>query len=111
MRREPEELQQDKRQAEAEANAARRREQEARNEAKTRMKGKNRPSKRYRKKRTNIVDDKKVGHGVTWQGLYRSLLHDAMARAMKTTYSGSLHVPALKMAGRPVNVDSRRRSS
>ena len=60
VRREPKEVQEQKRAAEAEANTARKREQAARNEAKARMKGKNRPTRRHRKKKSNIIEDKKV---------------------------------------------------
>lgn len=49
----------EKRAAEREANAQRKKEQEEKNADKTKMKGKNRPSKRYRKKQLNIIEEKK----------------------------------------------------
>lgn len=42
------------------ANAARKKAQVERNKAKTRMKGKNKASKQFRKNQTNIIEDRKV---------------------------------------------------
>ena len=43
-----------------EAIDAKRKAKEAKNEEKTKMKGKNRPSRKHRKKQTNIIEEKKV---------------------------------------------------
>jgi len=59
LRKEPTEVVQERRQAEREANLARLRVQVARNEAKDKMKGKNKPSRRHRKKQVNIVEERK----------------------------------------------------
>lgn len=56
---EPAEVQKQKQLQEAEANRARKKEQEAKNDSKSRMKGKNRPSKKHRKKQTNIIEEKR----------------------------------------------------
>ena len=56
----PREVQRERREMQVEAELAARREQREANAAKTRMKGKNRVSKRYRKKQQNVVDDKKL---------------------------------------------------
>lgn len=60
VRREPEEAQADRAATESAANTARKREQAARNDAKTKMKGKNKPSRQHRKKKSNIIEEKKV---------------------------------------------------
>ena len=67
MRREPEEVRQEKVAAAKAANKGARAAQQAKNEGKTKMKGKNRPSKRHRKKQSNIIEEKKVGLG-RWTG-------------------------------------------
>ena len=59
MRKEPKEVQQEKQKLEADANRVRRKQAGDKNDAKTKMKGKNRPSKRHRKKQTNVIDEKK----------------------------------------------------
>ena len=56
----PKEIQQERREQAVEAQLAARKEQRDSNAAKSRMKGKNRTSKRYRKKQQNVVDDKKL---------------------------------------------------
>ncbi len=43
----------------AEANAAQRKEQQEKNDAKKRMKGKNKPSKKHKKKQINVIEEKK----------------------------------------------------
>ena len=58
---EPSEVQRDRRATEEEAQRAARRESAAAADKKTKMKGKNRPSKRHRKKQTNIIDERKGG--------------------------------------------------
>ncbi|MEW5304015.1 MAG: hypothetical protein WDW36_006654 [Sanguina aurantia] len=61
VRKEPVEVQKEK---QAEADAANRQvvdEQRQVNDAKVKMKGKNRPSKRHRKKQTNIIEERKAG--------------------------------------------------
>ena len=60
VKREPEEARQEKLAAAAKANADAKAAQQAKNEARTPMKGKNRPSKRHRKRQTNIIEEKKV---------------------------------------------------
>jgi U3 small nucleolar RNA-associated protein 7 len=60
LRAVPKEVQAERRKAAIEAQLAARREQREANAEKTRMKGKNRVSKRYRKKQQNVVDDKKL---------------------------------------------------
>ena len=59
LRKEPRDVQKEKQAQEAEANRLRRKEQEETNDAKTKMKGKNRPSKRHRKKQTNVIEEKR----------------------------------------------------
>lgn len=56
----PKEVQQERRETATAAQLAARKSQRDKNEEKTRMKGKNRVSKRYRKKQQNVVDDKKL---------------------------------------------------
>jgi len=56
----PKEIQAERRQQAMEAELASRKAQRDKNEAKTKMKGKNRTSKRYRKKQLNVIDDKKL---------------------------------------------------
>jgi len=58
LRREPLEVQKERAAAAAAANAARTGEQRQENDDKKKMKGKNRPSKRHRKKQGNIIEDK-----------------------------------------------------
>ena len=58
--KEPKEVRQERIQAAKEANATRRKEQEEKNEAKTKMKGKNKPSRRFKKKQSNIIEERKV---------------------------------------------------
>ena len=52
-------MQQEKQKLEADANRVRRKQAGDKNDATTKMKGKNRPSKRHRKKQTNVIDEKK----------------------------------------------------
>ena len=60
MQREPEEVRQEKLDAARAANKGVRAAQQAKNERKTKMKGKNKPSRRFRKKQSNIIEEKKV---------------------------------------------------
>ena len=60
VQREPEEVRQEKLDAARAANKGVRAAQQAKNERKTKMKGKNKPSRRFRKKQSNIVEEKKV---------------------------------------------------
>ncbi|GAX74039.1 hypothetical protein CEUSTIGMA_g1489.t1 [Chlamydomonas eustigma] len=59
VRKEPREVQVEKRRQEEEANRLRRKQAEEKNDSKARMKGKNRPSKRHRKKQTNVIEEKR----------------------------------------------------
>ncbi|EFN58765.1 hypothetical protein CHLNCDRAFT_29762 [Chlorella variabilis] len=59
--REPRDVQKEKQAAAQEANRARLEEQRQKNEEKKRMKGKNKPSRRQRKKQANIVEERKPG--------------------------------------------------
>ncbi|KAG2498320.1 hypothetical protein HYH03_003580 [Edaphochlamys debaryana] len=59
LRKEPGEVAAQRRQEEAAANAARLAAQRREAEDKVKMKGKNRPSKRHRKKQTNIIEERK----------------------------------------------------
>lgn len=59
VRKEPKEVQLERQQQIAEANAARRKEQQEKNDSKKRMKGKNKPSKKHKKKQINIIEEKK----------------------------------------------------
>jgi len=59
VRQEPKDVQKERQEQQAEANRARRRQQDDKNDAKTRMKGKNRPSKKHRKKQMNVIEEKK----------------------------------------------------
>jgi hypothetical protein len=59
VRKEPKDVQQEKRRQEEEANRLRRKQAEDKNDGKARMKGKNRPSKRHRKKQTNVIEEKR----------------------------------------------------
>lgn len=59
VRQLPKDVQEEKKRQEEEANRARTKDQEDKNDSKTRMKGKNRPSKKHRKKQINIVEEKK----------------------------------------------------
>jgi U3 small nucleolar RNA-associated protein 7 len=56
----PKEVQAERRQQAIEAELSSRKAQRDKNEEKTKMKGKNRTSKRYRKKQLNVIDDKKL---------------------------------------------------
>lgn len=56
----PKEVQKERREAAVAAELASRKAQRDKNAEKSRMKGKNRISKRYRKKQQNVVDDKKL---------------------------------------------------
>jgi len=58
LRAVPKEVQQERRQAAIDAELSNRKEQRDKNAEKTKMKGKNRTSKRYRKKQLNVIDDK-----------------------------------------------------
>lgn len=60
LRAVPKEVQAERRQLAIDAELSRRKDQRDKNEAKTKMKGKNRTSKRYRKKQLNVIDDKKM---------------------------------------------------
>ncbi|CEF96855.1 WD40/YVTN repeat-like-containing domain [Ostreococcus tauri] len=60
LRAVPKEVQAERRQLAIDAELSRRKDQRDKNEAKTKMKGKNRTSKRYRKKQLNVIDDKKL---------------------------------------------------
>ncbi|KAL6757695.1 WD40-repeat-containing domain protein [Haematococcus lacustris] len=59
VRKEPAEVLKEKRLEAAAATKERRAAAEEKNEAKSKMKGKNRPSKRHRKKQTNIIEERK----------------------------------------------------
>lgn len=58
LRAVPKEVQAERRQAAITAELSSRKAQREKNEEKTKMKGKNRTSKRYRKKQLNVIDDK-----------------------------------------------------
>ena len=60
IRKEPQEASRERAQLAREASAAKRQSLAVKNDEKTKMKGKNRPSRSYRKKKTNIIDEKKV---------------------------------------------------
>ena len=60
MRAAPKEVQQERRETAVSAQLAARKGERDTNAEKSRMKGKNRVSKRYRKKQQNVVDDKKL---------------------------------------------------
>lgn len=62
MRKEPKEVAEERRAEAAEANAARRKEGLEKNEAKKRMKGKNKPTRRQKKKQLNIIEVSKSLH-------------------------------------------------
>eukprot|EP00891_Asterochloris_glomerata_P003549 jgi/Astpho2/3549/fgenesh1_pm.00057_%23_8_t len=59
VQKEPREVQAERRAQQEEAERARRKQQRDKNESKAKMKGKNRPSKRHRKKQTNIIEERK----------------------------------------------------
>ncbi|KAL0026553.1 hypothetical protein WJX77_006409 [Trebouxia sp. C0004] len=59
IRKEPKEVQLERQQQTAEANAAQRKEQQEKNDAKKRMKGKNKPSKKHKKKQINVIEETK----------------------------------------------------
>ena len=59
IRKEPKEVQMERQQQAAEANRLQRKEQQEKNDAKKRMKGKNKPSKKHKKKQINIIEEKK----------------------------------------------------
>ena len=59
IRKEPKEVQLERQQQTAEANAAQRKEQQEKNDAKKRTKGKNKPSKKHKKKQINVIEEKK----------------------------------------------------
>lgn len=59
IRKEPKEVQMERQQQAAEANRLQRKEQQEANDAKKRMKGKNKPSKKHKKKQVNIIEEKK----------------------------------------------------
>mmetsp|Transcript_37780 Transcript_37780/g.70924 ORF Transcript_37780/g.70924 Transcript_37780/m.70924 type:complete len:546 (-) Transcript_37780:283-1920(-) len=59
IKSDPKEVQREKRLEQMEAELAARRQKRDKNEDKTKMKGKNKQSKRHRKKQQNVVDDKK----------------------------------------------------
>jgi hypothetical protein len=54
--KEPKEVAEERRAEAAEANAARRKEQQEKNESKKRMKGKNKPTRRQKKKQLNVIE-------------------------------------------------------
>jgi U3 small nucleolar RNA-associated protein 7 len=56
----PKEVQKERREAAANATLSKKETERNTNAEKSRMKGKNRVSKRYRKKQQNVVDDKKM---------------------------------------------------
>lgn len=60
LRAVPKEVQAERRKQAIEAELSSRKAQREQNEEKTKMKGKNRTSKRYRKKQLNVIDDKKL---------------------------------------------------
>ena len=59
VRKEPKEVAVERKEEARAANAAARREQQAANDAKKRMKGKNKPSRRQRKKQLNVIEERK----------------------------------------------------
>ena len=59
IRKEPKEVQMERQQQAVEANRLQRKEQQEANDAKKRMKGKNKPSKKHKKKQINIIEEKK----------------------------------------------------
>ena len=59
VQKEPKDVAQQRREEEAAANAARKAAAFAKAEARTRMKGKNKPTRRQKKKQMNIIEDKK----------------------------------------------------
>lgn len=60
VRKEPKVVQLERQQQTAEANAAQRKEQQEKNDVKKRMKGKNKPSKKHKKKQINVIEEKKA---------------------------------------------------
>ena len=60
VRAAPKEVQRERREAAVAAQLGKKEKERAKNAEKSRMKGKNRISKRYRKKQQNVVDDKKL---------------------------------------------------
>lgn len=60
IRKAPQEVQQERQAMAREAEQALRKNQVEKQEKKTRMKGKNKPSRKYRKKQVNIIDEKKM---------------------------------------------------
>lgn len=65
--------QEERRAAEEAANAARVAAQRAKSEAKVKMKGKNKPSRRHKKKQNNIIEEKKTGVKARMQEQVRPL--------------------------------------
>lgn len=68
MRKEPKEVAAERKEEARAANAAARKELQAANDAKKKMKGKNKPSRRQRKKQLNIIEERKGG----WSSLLTS---------------------------------------
>jgi len=60
VRRAPEEIQLQRREAALQAELSARKEGREKGESRKKMKGKNKPSKRYRKRQQNVVDDKRL---------------------------------------------------
>ena len=62
IRKEPQEILEERREQARLASAAKFKAQEDKNDAKTKMKGKNKPSRKHKKKQSNIIEAKKVIH-------------------------------------------------
>lgn len=71
IRKEPREVLEERRAQAKEANTAKLKVQEEKNEAKTKMKGKNKPSRVHKKKQSNIIEAKKVSL-IIFQVIYNS---------------------------------------
>ena len=65
IRKEPEEIADERRAMAKEANALRRKKMEEKNEGKAKMKGKNKPSRIHKKKQSNVVEAKKVSQSLS----------------------------------------------
>ncbi len=76
MRKEPKQVALERKEEARAANAAARREQQEQNEGKKKMKGKNKPTRRQRKKQLNIIEERKgerqshIQCGTVFIGLY-----------------------------------------
>ncbi|KAG1679461.1 hypothetical protein FOA52_007753 [Chlamydomonas sp. UWO 241] len=92
LRQEPKEVQKERQMAQVDANRARRKTQQDVNDARTPMKGKNRPSKKHRKKQLNVIEEKRP-EVVERMAEEKRRKFDAEARAKEARQAAAAEAP------------------